>query len=212
MNRKGDAFLVILDILFLAAIVLIFAKLSVAFTQQNPGESIGTRQAALLHTYAISEQMLLYVDEAAQFAAYEALATTMRDGMKLPQSNCQQYATYTLWTSPEGGCMPSVDAASRTSVYGAFERALQSELCRYLRYPGFPGYYYSDLNFQNYAAALTDYAPHFGRSFVYAGLATLFAFLISYPLAYAMAFKAGRWRNLMLICVIAPLAVSMKGM
>lgn len=76
------------------------------------------------------------------------------------------------------------------------------------RYPGFPGYYYSDLNFSNYAAALTDYAPHFGRSFVYAGLATLFAFLISYPLAYAMAFKAGRWRNLMLICVIAPFFTS----
>jgi spermidine/putrescine transport system permease protein len=39
-------------------------------------------------------------------------------------------------------------------------------------------------------------------------LATLLAFLISYPLAYAMAFKAGRWRNLMLICVIAPFFTS----
>ena len=40
------------------------------------------------------------------------------------------------------------------------------------RYPGFPGYYYRDLNFSNYASALTDYAPHFARSFLYAGLAT----------------------------------------
>ena len=70
------------------------------------------------------------------------------------------------------------------------------------RYPGFPGYYYRDLNFANYASALTDYAPHFARSFLYAGLATLLAFAIAYPLAYAMAFKAGRWRNLMMICVV----------
>ena len=40
------------------------------------------------------------------------------------------------------------------------------------RFPGFPGYYYRDLNFDNYASALTDYAPHFARSFLYAGLAT----------------------------------------
>ena len=76
------------------------------------------------------------------------------------------------------------------------------------RYPGFPGYYYRDLNFSNYASALTDYAPHFARSFLYAGLATFLAFAVAYPLAYAMAFKAGRWRNLMMICVIAPFFTS----
>ena len=76
------------------------------------------------------------------------------------------------------------------------------------RYPGFPGYYYRDLNFANYASALTDYAPHFARSFLYAGLATFLAFAVAYPLAYAMAFKAGRWRNLMMICVIAPFFTS----
>ena len=57
------------------------------------------------------------------------------------------------------------------------------------RYPGFPGYYYRDVNFDNYASALTDYAPHFARSFLYAGLATLLAFIVAYPLAYAMAFR-----------------------
>ena len=76
------------------------------------------------------------------------------------------------------------------------------------RYPGFPGYYYRDLNFENYVSALTDYAPHFARSFLYAGLATLLAFAVAYPLAYAMAFKVGRWRNLMMICVIAPFFTS----
>ena len=31
---------------------------------------------------------------------------------------------------------------------------------------------------------------------------------ISYPLAYAIAFKAGRWRNLLLVLVIAPFFTS----
>ena len=42
------------------------------------------------------------------------------------------------------------------------------------------------------------------RSFLYAGLATLFALLLAYPLAYAIAFKAGRWRNALLFAVVAP--------
>jgi spermidine/putrescine transport system permease protein len=75
-------------------------------------------------------------------------------------------------------------------------------------FPGFPGYYYRDVNFGNYWTALTQFAPHFGRSLLYAGLATLFTFILAYPLAYAMAFKAGRWRNVMLICVIAPFFTS----
>ena len=75
-------------------------------------------------------------------------------------------------------------------------------------FPGFPGYYYRDVNVGNYGTALTEFAPHFGRSLLYAGLATLFAFILAYPLAYAMAFKAGRWRNVMMICVIAPFFTS----
>ncbi|KYH43729.1 ABC transporter permease [Branchiibius sp. NY16-3462-2] len=75
-------------------------------------------------------------------------------------------------------------------------------------YPGNPGYYYRDLNFGNYLTAFTQYWPHFVRSLLFAGLATFFAFVLAYPLAYAMAFKAGRWRNVMLICVIAPFFTS----
>ncbi len=75
-------------------------------------------------------------------------------------------------------------------------------------FPGFPGYYYRDLNFGNYATAISEFAPHFGRSLLYASLATFFAFVLAYPLAYAMAFKAGRWRNVMMICVIAPFFTS----
>jgi spermidine/putrescine transport system permease protein len=56
----------------------------------------------------------------------------------------------------------------------------------------------------NYTDALSLYDTQFVRSFVYAGLATLFALLLAYPLAYAIAFKAGRWKNLLLFAVIAP--------
>jgi spermidine/putrescine transport system permease protein len=75
-------------------------------------------------------------------------------------------------------------------------------------FPGYPGYYYRDVNIGNYATALTEFAGHFGRSILYAGLATLFTFCLAYPLAYTMAFKAGRWRNVMLICVVAPFFTS----
>jgi spermidine/putrescine transport system permease protein len=62
--------------------------------------------------------------------------------------------------------------------------------------------------FGNYVDALETYWPEFWRSLVYAGLATVFALLLGYPLAYAIAFKAGRWKNLMLILVIAPFFTS----
>jgi spermidine/putrescine transport system permease protein len=60
----------------------------------------------------------------------------------------------------------------------------------------------------NYSEVLTEYWPQFLRSFWYAGLATLFALLIAYPLAYTIAFKAGRWRTLMLALVVAPFFTS----
>jgi spermidine/putrescine transport system permease protein len=60
----------------------------------------------------------------------------------------------------------------------------------------------------NYKDALTQYQTQFIRSIEYAGLATIFALLISYPLAYWIAFRAGRWRNLFLLLVIAPFFVT----
>ena len=58
--------------------------------------------------------------------------------------------------------------------------------------------------FSNYTDAISNYTTQFGRSFLYAGAATIFCLLLGYPLAYAIAFKAGRWQNLMLFAVIAP--------
>lgn len=56
----------------------------------------------------------------------------------------------------------------------------------------------------NYGDALSLYDTQFVRSFVYAGVATLLALAIAYPLAYTIAFKAGRWRNALLFAVVAP--------
>jgi spermidine/putrescine transport system permease protein len=51
---------------------------------------------------------------------------------------------------------------------------------------------------------MSEYWPQFMRSFLYAGTATILALVIAYPLAYFIALKAGRWRALMLVLVIAP--------
>ncbi|MBA2537083.1 MAG: ABC transporter permease [Actinobacteria bacterium] len=60
----------------------------------------------------------------------------------------------------------------------------------------------------NYSDAFTLYRGHFIRSLEYAGVATLAAFLISYPLAYWIAFRGGRWKNFLLLLVIAPFFVT----
>lgn len=63
-------------------------------------------------------------------------------------------------------------------------------------------------HFQNYSAALGDNAKLFFRSFAYAGIATFVCLILGYPLAYAIAFKAGRWKYFMLVLVIAPFFTS----
>jgi spermidine/putrescine transport system permease protein len=59
-------------------------------------------------------------------------------------------------------------------------------------------------NWANYKDALSLYGSPFLRSFYYAGAATLVALFIAYPLAYAIAFRGGRWKNAMLLAVVAP--------
>jgi spermidine/putrescine transport system permease protein len=63
-------------------------------------------------------------------------------------------------------------------------------------------------HFGNYVDALSDTWNLFVRSFLYAGIATVACLLLGYPLAYAIAFKAGRWKNVMLVLVIAPFFTS----
>lgn len=63
-------------------------------------------------------------------------------------------------------------------------------------------------HFATYWDALADYWPQFLRSVLYAGAATILCLALGYPLAYLIAFRAGRWRNVVLILVIAPFFTS----
>ena len=56
----------------------------------------------------------------------------------------------------------------------------------------------------NFTDSIDRFDSQFVRSFVYAGAATLIALVIAYPLAYAIAFRGGRWKNALLLAVVAP--------
>ena len=73
---------------------------------------------------------------------------------------------------------------------------------------GDTGQYEQTFRFQNYIDAFVENKEQFGRSFVYAILATLLALAISYPLAYAIAFKSGKYKNILLVLVVAPFFTS----
>jgi ABC-type Fe3+ transport system permease subunit len=56
----------------------------------------------------------------------------------------------------------------------------------------FPG------NWSTYSAVVT-YWPQFFRSFLFAGLATVFCLALAYPLAYFIAFRSGKWKATLLL-------------
>jgi spermidine/putrescine transport system permease protein len=62
--------------------------------------------------------------------------------------------------------------------------------------------------FHNYWDAISTYKTQFGRSILYAGIATLACLVIAFPLAYFVAFKAGRFKALMLLLIILPFFMS----
>jgi spermidine/putrescine transport system permease protein len=62
--------------------------------------------------------------------------------------------------------------------------------------------------FSNFSDSLSEYREQFGRSFLYAGIATTASLLLAYPLVYWIAFRAGPWRNLFLLAIVAPFFVS----
>ena len=59
-----------------------------------------------------------------------------------------------------------------------------------------------------YVTALQKFSHQFGNSILYSALATTFTFLIGFPVAYTVAFKGGRYKNLLLFLVIAPFFTS----
>jgi len=60
----------------------------------------------------------------------------------------------------------------------------------------------------NYSNAISQYHEQLFRALEYAGIATAVALAISYPLAYWIAFRGGRWKNLLLLFIIAPFFVT----
>jgi spermidine/putrescine transport system permease protein len=70
------------------------------------------------------------------------------------------------------------------------------------------GEYEQTFRFANYLDALSVAQPQFARAFGYSLVATVLALLMGYPLAYMIAFRAGRWRNVLLVLVVAPFFTS----
>ncbi len=67
------------------------------------------------------------------------------------------------------------------------------------------------LRWENYTDAIVTYAPQFGRSFLYAFIATVLALAIGYPLAYVIAVRCRNrplLQGLLLVLVIAPFFTS----
>src|SRR6266550_616490 len=70
------------------------------------------------------------------------------------------------------------------------------------------GYTLSLSNCTNYPDAITPVLPHVGRSVLYSLTATVLTLLIAYPLAYTIAIRGGRFKNLLLFLVVAPFFTS----
>ncbi|GAA1969774.1 ABC transporter permease subunit [Terrabacter lapilli] len=63
-------------------------------------------------------------------------------------------------------------------------------------------------NFATYVDALSTYWPQMLRSLVYAGVATLATLALGYPLAWFIAHRSGKYKNFLLVLVIAPFFTS----
>jgi spermidine/putrescine transport system permease protein len=59
-----------------------------------------------------------------------------------------------------------------------------------------------------YTDALTKFPTQWGNSLLYGAISTSLDFLIGFPVAYTIAFRGGRYKNLLLFLVIAPFFTS----
>jgi len=60
-----------------------------------------------------------------------------------------------------------------------------------------------------YPDVVSEYEDQLWRSLGYAASATVLCLIIAFPLAYFIAFKAGRWKNLFLLLVVLPFFTSL---
>jgi spermidine/putrescine transport system permease protein len=65
-----------------------------------------------------------------------------------------------------------------------------------------------DWNVANYPNAVSEYGPVFIRSIEYGFFATAACLLISYPMAYWIAFRGGRYKTVFLFLMLLPFFVS----
>jgi spermidine/putrescine transport system permease protein len=72
----------------------------------------------------------------------------------------------------------------------------------------FSGAFTFTWEFANYTDQITQYSEQFIRSIVYAGLTTLAALLLAYPMTYWIAFYGGRWKGSILLLILLPFFVS----
>jgi len=76
---------------------------------------------------------------------------------------------------------------------------------------GFLGEFQTGFRWENYVEVVSTYFSHIGRSFLYASLATLFALLLGYPIAYVIGVKLRPYplaQALALVLLIAPFFIS----
>ena len=70
------------------------------------------------------------------------------------------------------------------------------------------GFTFSLTNAATYPEALGRYSDQFMRSIFYAAVSTVLCLALAFPLAYTIAYRAGRWRTILLFIVIAPFFTS----
>lgn len=87
-------------------------------------------------------------------------------------------------------------------LWSMLEMSLSAKKSRFDFFPSFSWHW------GNYATALTDFGPQFGRSFLYASTATILTLLIGYPLAYVIAFRGGKYKSVLLGLVAVPFFTS----
>jgi spermidine/putrescine transport system permease protein len=72
----------------------------------------------------------------------------------------------------------------------------------------YSGRYNFSWAFENYTTAFRDFGKQFEHAFVYAAIATVLTILIGYPLAYVIAFRGGKYKNILLGLVVIPFFTS----
>ncbi len=87
-------------------------------------------------------------------------------------------------------------------IWSLFVMSLSAKTSRFDFFPDFSWHW------ENYKVALTDFRPQFIRSFSYAGAATVLTMAIGFPLAYVIAFRGGRYKNILIGLVIVPFFTS----